>query len=69
MSSGMRGTGPGKAGWSRGEIGLWRALWWAVRGRRDVGPGELPLPYSDRFTVVQWALCCLARSNWEWRTS
>src|SRR3954469_24962159 len=22
------------------EIGLWRALWWALRGRRDVGAGE-----------------------------
>jgi hypothetical protein len=41
------------------EIGLWRALWWAARRRRDVGPGELPIPYADRFTVVTWAICCL----------
>jgi hypothetical protein len=41
------------------EIGLWRALWWAVRRRRDVGPGELPIPYADRFSVVTWAICCL----------
>src|SRR5215218_8893391 len=41
------------------EIGLWRALWWAVRGRRDVGPGDLPIPYADRFTVLTWAICCL----------
>jgi hypothetical protein len=41
------------------EIGLWRALWWAVRRRRDVGPGERAIPYADRFTVVTWAICCL----------
>jgi hypothetical protein len=41
------------------EIGLWRALWWAVRRRRDVGPGESVISYADRFTVVTWAICCL----------
>jgi hypothetical protein len=41
------------------EIGLWRSLWWAVRSRRDVGPGEVAISYSDRFTVMLWAVCCL----------
>jgi hypothetical protein len=41
------------------EIGMWRSLWWAARGRRDVAPGEVPLRYSDRFAVVTWAVCCL----------
>lgn len=44
---------------ARAEIGLFRSLWWTVRGRRAVGPGELPLPYADRFTVMLWAICCL----------
>jgi hypothetical protein len=33
-----------------------RSLWWAVRSRRAVGPDETPLPYSDRFTVMLWAV-------------
>jgi hypothetical protein len=44
---------------ARAEIGLFRSLWWAVRGRRAVREGELPLPYADRFTVMLWAICCL----------
>jgi hypothetical protein len=41
------------------EIGLWRALWWAVCRRRDVAPHETAISYSDRFTVMLWAVCCL----------
>jgi hypothetical protein len=44
---------------ARAEIGLWRSLWWAVRRRRDVRPGELVIPYSDRFSLVTGALVCL----------
>jgi hypothetical protein len=44
---------------ARAEIGLLRSLWWAVRGRRAVAPGEHPVPYGDRFTVMLWAVCCL----------
>jgi hypothetical protein len=44
---------------ARAEIGLLRGLWWAVRGRRAVAPGEVPLQYADRFTVMVWAVCCL----------
>ena len=44
---------------ARAEIGLWRSLLWAVRRRRDVGPAELPLPYSDRFSLVTGAIVCL----------
>ena len=36
-----------------------RSLWWAVRGRRAVGPDETALSYSDRFTVMLWAVSCL----------
>src|SRR5436305_2010972 len=31
-----------------------RALWRAVRGRRDVGPGDVPLPYTDRIGLMLW---------------
>jgi hypothetical protein len=41
------------------EIGLWRSLWWAVRRRRAVGPDDVAISYSDRFTVMLWAVCCL----------
>jgi hypothetical protein len=41
------------------ELGLWRALWWAVRRRRDVGPDDRPLPYADRFALVTGAVVCL----------
>ena len=41
------------------EIGIWRSLWWAVRRRRDVGPGDVALRYSDRFGVMAWGFCCL----------
>jgi hypothetical protein len=44
---------------ARAEMGLLRSLWWAVRGRRAVGPGEVPVSYSDRFTVMLWAICGL----------
>jgi hypothetical protein len=41
------------------ELGLWRALWWGVRRRQDVGPGDRPLPYADRFALVTGAVVCL----------
>lgn len=41
------------------EIGLWCSLWWAVRRRRAVAPDEVAISYSDRFTVMLWAVCCL----------
>jgi hypothetical protein len=44
---------------ARAEIGLFRALAWAARGRRSVAPGEIPLSYGDRFTVVLWGICGL----------
>jgi len=44
---------------ARAEIGLFRSLWWAVRGRRAVAPGEVPLSYGDRFTEMIWAVCGL----------
>jgi hypothetical protein len=44
---------------AQAEIGLFRSLWWAVRRRRAVAPGDVAVPYSDRFTVMMWAVCCL----------
>jgi hypothetical protein len=41
------------------EMGLWQSLWWGVWRRRDVRPGEVAVSYSDRFTVMLWAICCL----------
>jgi hypothetical protein len=38
----------------RTEAGMARALWWAVRGRRCVRPGETELPYTDRIAVMLW---------------
>ncbi len=36
-----------------------RALWWAVRGRRDVGPDDVVLGYEERSTVMLWAVSLL----------
>jgi hypothetical protein len=44
---------------ARAELGLWRALWWALRRRRDVGPNEIAVPYGDRFGLVTGAILCL----------
>jgi hypothetical protein len=44
---------------ARAEAGVVRSLWWAVRRRSDVGPGDLPLPYAGRFRLVLGALAVL----------
>ena len=44
---------------ARAEAGVVRALWWAVRRRSDVGPGDVPLPYAGRFRLVLGALTVL----------
>jgi hypothetical protein len=38
----------------RTEAGMAQALWWAVRRRRCVRPGETPFPYTDRIAVMLW---------------
>ncbi|WP_448611313.1 hypothetical protein [Geodermatophilus sp. URMC 60] len=44
---------------ARAEAGVLRALWWAVRRRSAVGPGDVPLPYAGRFRLVLGALTVL----------
>jgi hypothetical protein len=43
----------------RAEIGLFRSLWWALRRRRAVGPGDVALACGDRFTLMLGVVCCL----------
>jgi hypothetical protein len=43
----------------RAEVGVVRALWWVVRRRSDVAPGDVPLPYAGRFRLVLGALTVL----------
>jgi hypothetical protein len=43
----------------RAEIGMIRSLWWALRRRRAVGPGDVALAYGDRFTLMLGVVCCL----------
>jgi len=45
---------------ARAEAGTWRSLWWAVRRRRAVGPGEVPLPYTSRIGVLLWMTILLS---------
>jgi len=40
-------------------VGTWRALWWAVRGRRAVLPGQTPFPYTSRIGVMLWVTVAL----------
>jgi hypothetical protein len=47
------------AGLLRNQLGLARALWWWLRGRTDVGPGEVPLPYNGLDGAVIWTITVL----------
>lgn len=44
---------------ARAEAGVVRSLWWVVRRRSDVGPGDVPLPYAGRFGLVLGAVTVL----------
>ncbi|RBY78333.1 hypothetical protein DQ238_12735 [Geodermatophilus sp. TF02-6] len=44
---------------ARAEVGILRLLWWAVRRREDVGPGDTALGYAGRFGVVLVVLTVL----------
>jgi hypothetical protein len=43
----------------RAELGLWQSLWWAVRRRRAVAPGQTPFSYTSRIGVMLWATIAL----------
>jgi hypothetical protein len=45
---------------ARAEAGTWRSLWWAVRRRRAVAPGEVPLSYTSRIGVMLWVTVLLS---------
>ena len=51
MSPGQR-----VAATARRQAGLARALWWAVRGRTAVDPGDLALPYNGIDQAVLWTI-------------
>ena len=54
MSNASRATGL-----LRNQLGLARALWWWLRGRTDIGPGEVPLPYNGLDGAVIWTITVL----------
>jgi hypothetical protein len=43
----------------RVELALWRSLWWAVRRRRAVAPGQAAFSYTSRIGVMLWATIAL----------
>jgi hypothetical protein len=43
----------------RKQAGLARSLWWAVRRRADVGPGDVALPYNGPDRVLLYAISVL----------
>jgi hypothetical protein len=45
---------------ARAEAGLWLALWWGLRRRRAVAPGETPLSYTSRIGVMLWVTILLS---------
>jgi hypothetical protein len=45
---------------ARSQAGLARALWGTVRGRVDVGPEEVALPYHGPDRVLLWTLVVLS---------
>jgi hypothetical protein len=44
---------------ARSQLGLARALWWALRGRADVGPADVALPYNGLDRAVLWTITVL----------
>ena len=46
-------------GLARQQLGLARALWWALRGRADVGPDDVALPYNGLDRAVLWTILVL----------
>ncbi|SOE00622.1 hypothetical protein [Blastococcus haudaquaticus] len=40
----------------RNQLDLARALWWALRGRTDVGPDDVPLAYNGLDRAVVWTI-------------
>ena len=40
----------------RSQLGFARALCWALRGRTDVGPGDVPLAYNGLDRAVIWTI-------------
>lgn len=47
------------AGTARKQAGLARALWWAVRGRSAVRPGDTALPYNGLDRAVIWTIAVI----------
>ena len=45
---------------ARAEAGMWRSLWWGLRRRRAVGPGQTPLSYTSRIGVMLWVTILLS---------
>ncbi|WP_222266210.1 hypothetical protein [Modestobacter marinus] len=43
----------------RAEVGLWQSLWWAVRRRRAVTPGQTAFSATSRIGVMLWATIAL----------
>ncbi len=43
----------------RAELALWRSLWWAVRRRREVAPGQAAFSCTSRVGVMLWATIAL----------
>jgi hypothetical protein len=44
---------------ARSQLGLARALWWALRGRKDVGPADVALHYNGLDRAVLWTISAL----------
>src|SRR5215212_11432375 len=44
---------------ARSQLGLARALWWALRRRDDVHPGDVPLRYNGLDPAVLWTISAL----------
>ena len=47
------------AGTACTQAGLARALWWAVRRRTAVEPGDVPLPYNGLDRAVVWTIAVI----------
>jgi hypothetical protein len=57
---GLGAAAPPPVAWAvRAETGMVRAIGWAVRGRREVRPGDIVLAYGSRLGVTLWSVGAL----------
>jgi len=60
LLAGLTGTAPpALVTLVRSELGMWQSLWWGLRRRRAVLPGQAAFSYTSRIGVMLWVTMAL----------